>query len=120
MGAALGGALAAVSLEMLQSLDFRSKSPAKRDVPPESGHSFRSRKRQRQLPNGMSGQTPSKDRLLGDRSSSVRKMQRWLNAGTMQAPAPKTDRHLQRHGWYRRQLERQDRAVSKEARHAPA
>lgn len=61
------------------------------------------------------GAEGSRDRLYLDRSSSVRKMQRWLNDGDI-LPSPPPDEHaLLRHAWYRRQKEREARAAAKEA-----
>jgi len=117
MGGVLAGALAAISLGISQSLDFRNRAVPKRAEPP-LGYSHRPRKGR--LPNGTSGQKPDKDRLLLDRSSSVHKMRRWLRSGRMEVAAPKTDRHLMRHGWYRRELEKKARATATEAWRAPA
>lgn len=62
-----------------------------------------------------SGQKAGLDRLILDRSSTVKKMQRWLNNGTLHGPSPKGERHLMRHGWYRRQKQNEARAAAKEA-----
>lgn len=51
---------------------------------------------------GRSKQLGSKDRLIVDRPSSIRKMQRWARAGyPLHEPDAKV---LMRHGWYERYL----------------
>lgn len=49
-----------------------------------------------------SGGLGSRDRLHLDRSSSVCKMQRWLNNGELVAMPP-TEKAKMRHAWYRRE-----------------
>ena len=78
IGAGLHGALAAVS-GMLTGLDFRA-----RELPPpmpraQYKKTFFKEKGPRQRGNQRGG----KDRLIVDRSSSVRKLQRYLNNGTI-------------------------------------
>lgn len=95
----------------LAAVAFHAFAPIKPE-PAREGHSpYRKPHGKKNRP-GRSGQKAAMDRLIPDRSSTVHKMQRWLNNGTLQMAAPKTERHLQRHGWYRRQ---QRRAAAKEA-----
>lgn len=76
---------------------------------------FPTRKPFKKASRGRSKQKPAHDRLIVDRSSTVRKMQRWLNAGTMHHAQPKNDRHLMRHSWYRRQKQKEARMAATEA-----
>lgn len=95
MGAMLSGALAAVSLAVRQGLDFRSKAEATdRKKPVPQGHSYRITAK-RTFPNAISAQKVDLDRIIVDRSSSVRKLQRWARAGRVNLP--ESDRAANRH-----------------------
>ena len=77
-------------------LDFRGAKDLPKDKPLyKAPHAKKS--------SGRSKSKGAPDRLILDRSNTVHKMQRWLNSGSLVAPQPKTDRHLRRHGWWRRQ-----------------
>lgn len=111
IGAALIASMAALTAGFGR-LDFRQQpaQPKRNEPPAMGGHSFRSKGRAR--PNGTSSQQAVLDRLIIDRSSSIRKIDRWTRNGTLLSSKPKTDRHLMRHGWYRRQKEREARAAA--------
>lgn len=102
MGGAIKGALAAVSLAVKEGLDFRAKLPEAKAAPPPDVS--RGNNRKGFYINTPSLQKASLDRLIIDRASSVRKVDRWTRNGTLLSSKPKTDRHLMRHGWYRRKL----------------
>jgi hypothetical protein len=100
MGAMLAGALAAISVGINHGLDFRTKQAAAPDKAkaPEIG---RSRRPGRIYPNEKSSQEFDPDRLILDRVSSVRKIQRWHRADRMKVPeakpgTPAHDRHRER------------------------
>jgi hypothetical protein len=112
MAAAFAAATAAL-MAGFGRLDFRPTLPTKRNEPPVGGHSYRSKGHAR--PNGTSGQRASMDRLIIDRSSSVRKIDRWTRNGTLLSSKPRSDAHLLRHGWYRRQKQKEARAAATEA-----
>lgn len=61
------------------------------------------RKGKHYRPVGASEQHGKADRFILDRSSSVHKMDRWMNNGSL-TRAPPDKRALMRHGWYRRKM----------------
>ena len=100
------GALAAMSFGM-----GNDTIPKPEPLPP-GGHDYRKKGRTRS--GDRSGQHGSNDRLILDRSSTVRKTQRWLNNGSLSVPDRQgSTRHLQRHGWYQRQLRKEADARAK-------
>ena len=78
----------AMLAQLAGHLDFRGRAKMDFTRPP-GGHSYRIG-RKRGLPMQRSYQRGSKDRLILDRSSSVRKLQRYHNNGTI---IPATGRH---------------------------
>ena len=79
IGAGLRGALSAIS-GMMAGLDFRVMDPA----PPMPRVQYKKPFAKEKGPrNRRSSQRGGKDRLIVDRSSSVRKLQRYLNNGTI-------------------------------------
>lgn len=101
----LMGALAAVSIGLLAA----EPMPQRREPPPPV-----KRKVHRKAPRFRSEQKPAHERLILDRSSSVKKLRRWIGAGGLAFREP-DQRELMRHGWYRRQKEREARAAATEA-----
>lgn len=80
LGSMIGGALAAISMGMLKGLDFRGEQSQAQGF--KAPFAKKSGGRQRSASKGAA------ERLVLDRSNNVRKIQRWLNNGTMHVREP--------------------------------
>lgn len=96
----LFGAASMMALAASKAFDYSKMRLTDRIVAPPRENRHKKAKRGRG-----SKQRYDASRLIADRPSSIRKLQRWSRAGTIFLPEP-DKRALMRHAWYRKQQEK--------------
>ena len=91
----MAGAASMLAMSAVKAFDYSKPPPHPRFAPPPKRH-----KKAKGNSYGRSAQKYDPARLIVDRPSTIRKLQRWHRAGTISLPEP-DQRALSRHAWYR-------------------